>query len=361
MALRLLELVVPDEAWEAADLDVAAEHPIRDSWSEELDGGLRRIRFLLEAESAEPLLDLLERRFSGQESYSVMLLPVEASLPRPEEEPEEEGEAEAEAAPPGTETDEAEEDEKDRLPDRISREELRTQLADGSETTPVYLAMVALSALVCAFGLLTDDVAVVIGAMVIAPLLAPLVALSLATTLADHTLARQGLTSGVAGIVTALAISVLLGVLLPVDPGIPQIGTRTTAGLEDVAVALAAGSAGTVAFTSGLPAAVIGVMVAVALVPPLVAAGLLAGAGFPAEAAGAGLLTLINLICINLAGVVTFLVQGVLPHRWWEAEQAKRATRLAVGVWTALLLILVAVILFTPAGQGVRVFVGPGG
>lgn len=347
MALRLLELVVPDEAWDEADLDLGEEHAVRDSWTEQLPDDLRRVRLLLEVEHAEPVLDEVDRRFSGQEGYRVMLLPVEASLPRPEETDEVD-----EPAGDGAE------EEGDRLPERISREELRTQLADGSETTPVYLAMVALSALVCAFGLLTDDVAVVIGAMVIAPLLAPLVALSLAATLADRKLARQGLLSGTAGIGTALAVSVLLGLLLPVNPEVPQIALRTSAGLGDVAVALAAGSAGTVAFTSGLPAAVIGVMVAVALVPPLVAAGLLAGAGHPGLAAGAGLLTLINLICINLAGVVTFLVQGVQPGRWWEAEQAKRSTRLAMTVWTALLLILVAVILFTPAGQGLRLFVG---
>jgi len=60
-------------------------------------------------------------------------------------------------------------------------------------------------------------------------------------------------------------------------------------------------------------AALIGVMVAVALLPPLVTFGLLLGVGHMASATGALSLFLINLICVNLAGVTTFLVQSIRP------------------------------------------------
>lgn len=81
-------------------------------------------------------------------------------------------------------------------------------------------------------------------------------------------------------------------------------------------------------------------MVAVALVPPLVASGMLLGEGYVAWAGGAFLLTVANVICINLAGVATFLAQGVRPRSWWEAERAKKATRRAILVWIVLLSIL---------------------
>lgn len=350
MAVRLLELIVPRDRWDEADLELEASFPVHDAWSEDLRDDRLRVSIVLEAAGAEPLMDELDRRFADVEGYRVLLLPAEVSLPRPEEPEEANGEGEATGPGSGEE-----------LPERISREELRAELADGAELTPVFLLMVALSAVVCAFGLLTGDVAVVIGAMVIAPLLAPLVALSLATTLADRQLALRGTRSGTAGLVVAFALSAVLGAVLPVDPDLPEIAARSSAGLGHVGVALAAGSAGTLAFTSGISAALIGVMVAVALVPPLVAAGLLAGAGHLAAATGAGILTLINLICVNLAGVVTFVAQGVRPSRWWEAEEAKRSSRLAMAVWTVLLLILVAVILLTPAGEGLRIFVSSTG
>ena len=101
------------------------------------------------------------------------------------------------------------------------------------------------------------------------------------------------------------------------------------------------------AFTSGASISLIGVMVAVALMPPLIAFGLLLGSGNPAEALGALLLLIANLICVNLAGVTTFLVQGIRPRKWWEASKAKRATRIAITLWSLLLAVLIAVVLFS--------------
>jgi hypothetical protein len=68
------------------------------------------------------------------------------------------------------------------------------------------------------------------------------------------------------------------------------------------------------AFTQGLSGAVIGVMVAVALVPPLVVSGMLLGDGHFTSAGGAWMLTMANVICINLAGIATFL------HREFDRE-----------------------------------------
>lgn len=114
--------------------------------------------------------------------------------------------------------------------------------------------------------------------------------------------------------------------------------------LEHIVIALAAGSAGVLAFTRGVPATIVGVMVAVALLPPLVDVGLLLGAGYMQLAVGAAILTVTNLICINLAGVLTFLVQGVRPRSWWEEKKAKKATRIAIAVWLALLVIFAVII-----------------
>jgi hypothetical protein len=78
--------------------------------------------------------------------------------------------------------------------------------------------------------------------------------------------------------------------------------------------------------------------------PPLTATGLLLGAGQWQPALGALLLTVTNIICINLAGVGTFLWQGVQPRHWWEAERAKRMTRMAGLLWVLLSAVLVVLI-----------------
>jgi uncharacterized hydrophobic protein (TIGR00341 family) len=145
----------------------------------------------------------------------------------------------------------------------------------------------------------------------------------------------------------ALLVALGLGYFLGVDPQSAEIQSRLVVDLADVALALAAGAAGTLAFTSGLSATLVGVMVAVALLPPLVTAGLLLGAGYWSLAGGAILLFFTNLICINLAGVLTFLVQGIRPLAWWEAGRARRATITAITLWVLLLAILVLLILLS--------------
>ena len=109
------------------------------------------------------------------------------------------------------------------------------------------------------------------------------------------------------------------------------------------------GAAGALAFTAGVPAVVVGVMVAVALLPPLAVAGMLAGAGEPG-AVGALTLCLTNVTCINLSAMATFYLQGVRPRTWWEAGRARRATVRAVVAWALLLAALAVLITINRGG-----------
>jgi hypothetical protein len=77
-----------------------------------------------------------------------------------------------------------------------------------------------------------------------------------------------------------------------------------------------------------------------------VAAGLLLGSGHPALGLRALILLAINITCVNLAGVGTFLAQRVRPRTWWEAKRAKRATRRAGASWLGMLVVLLVLIFF---------------
>lgn len=332
MALRLAEAVV--SASRADDLTaLLEEHAVIASWSVDAEGELSAHRILIASEDVEGLMDELADRFDDDDGFRVVIIDVEATLPRREEGVE----------GPNAPTDEDHESEDDR-PLRISREELYQDVSDASAFTPVYLVTVGLSTVVAGAGLLRGDVTVIIGAMVIAPLLGPNVALSLAATLGDLELARHSAKTIGAGIAMALGLSILMGLLTDVDPFVPELHARSQVGISDVAIALAAGSAGSLAFTTGIPAAVVGVMVAVALLPPLVALGLFLSAGTIGLATGAGVLLLTNLSCLNLAAIATFLAQKVEPRAWWETEKAKRATRIAIASWLVLIGILAGVI-----------------
>lgn len=326
MPLRLLQITLPVHE----ELDALLDgHPAVAVVDDCRGHGLRIVQVPLQAEKAESVMDELQDRFADVEGFHLLLLPIEALLPRLAEDDEEAG---------------GEREKKERS--RLSREELYADVTDGIAIDAGYLALVALSAVVAAVGLLRDDVAVVIGAMVIAPLLKPNIALALASTLGDPKLAWRSLQTNATGAGLAFALSWGTGLFVEADPGAKMLAARTTLGLADFALALAAGAAGTLAFTRGLAGAVIGVMVAVALLPPLVASGVLFGAGATRAALGALLLTGANLVCVNLAAIATFLLQGVRPHSWSDSEKAKKATGFAVAIWLLLLAALAAIVSF---------------
>jgi uncharacterized hydrophobic protein (TIGR00341 family) len=334
MALRLIEMVVQEKDGEEVR-ELLKEHKVLEHRQILLPGGEVLVRILLDAEQSEAVLDLLGERYAGKEGNRVVILAVEATLPREAPEPVDSTEP---SAP------------EEKSPERIGREELYEDIKDAARCSRVYLTMVVLSTIVAAVGLYYNSVAIIIGAMVIAPLLGPNVALSLSTALGDLALLRRALLTALAGIAMTMVLSVIIGVLLNVDPATPEVASRNAVGMGDIAVALASGAAGALAFTTGVSATLIGVMVAVALLPPLVAFGLLLGGGHSASAMGALSLFLMNLICVNLAGVATFLVQGIHPASWWEKTRAVKATRVAIGLWVALLAALGGLILLLRKG-----------
>ena len=119
---------------------------------------------------------------------------------------------------------------------------------------------------------------------------------------------------------------------------------RTDVHLTDVILALASGAAGALALTAGETSAVVGVMVSVALLPPLVVFGLLIGSQQWYWLLGSGMLVLTNLVCLNLAAVVVLALQEVEPREAYSADRAKQATGAALTGWGLLLAGLITAI-----------------
>jgi uncharacterized hydrophobic protein (TIGR00341 family) len=329
MALRFVEIFLPAEK-ETELFELLNSYDPITIVQRETSGQLLHTKLLLNSESIEELMDHLETRFSGTEHFRIVIVAVEATIPRIE-------------TPPASDKPKP----KKIKFARISREELYHDILEASRLSWLFTTMVALSSIVAVIGLVRNNTAAVIGAMVIAPLLGPNVALSLASTLGDIQLAKDARKANLVGIILPLCLAALLGMLIPLDGVGPEILSRTEIGYTDIILALAAGIAGTLSFTMGLPGAIIGVMVAVALLPPLVTCGILLGRGQWDMAAHAGLLFGANLICVNLAGVITFLIQGVRPLWWWDKENAFKATRRAIITWAVCLIALILLILIT--------------
>jgi hypothetical protein len=71
---------------------------------------------------------------------------------------------------------------------------------------------------------------------------------------------------------------------------------------------------------------------------------MLLGAGHFQASLGPLMLLSANVICLNLAGVVTFASKGIRPRTWWESRKARGHVWIAAVVWTVLLMSLVAIL-----------------
>ena len=336
MSLRLIEIVLP-EGYRNELLGSLKQQKVLDIWQGEIEESRLHLKILVSTEYSEEVLDFLEKRFSQAEGFRIILFPVEASIPRPEFE-EKPKEKTAVVLEPQKNVSKF---------IRISREELYADIEKTVRQSWIYFIMIVFAAIVASIGIFRNNVVFIIGAMVIAPLLGPNLALSFATTLGDTRLAQKAGRAIALGVIAAVIPSFLIGIVFNIDTGIPELISRTEVSLGDVVLALVAGSAAVVSFTSELFSALIGVMVAVALLPPLVAFGILAGAGHWEMALGSFLLFVVNLICVNLAGVLTLIFQGIRPLNWWETQKAQKATRVAILFWAIFLTILVMILILS--------------
>jgi len=116
------------------------------------------------------------------------------------------------------------------------------------------------------------------------------------------------------------------------------------AGWDSIALALASGAAAALSLSTGLSSILVGVMVAVALLPPAATLGLMLGQGHTQLAIGAGLLLAVNVVCVNLASKLVFIAKGINPRTWLEKEKAKRAMVVYVLGWITTLIVLMVII-----------------
>jgi uncharacterized hydrophobic protein (TIGR00271 family) len=203
------------------------------------------------------------------------------------------------------------------------RAEVQVQLRDTSHPNFDFFLLVLLSCVIATLGLLTNSVAVIIGAMLVAPLMSPIIGLGLASITGDSHLLGNAASALIRGAILAILISFLLtwgnrflpfiGLQIQELPG--EVLARAHPSPIDLGVALAGGMAAAFALAMpNLSAALPGVAIATALMPPLCTIGI--GLALPRWdiAGGATLLFLTNAITIAFAATLVFFALGFSPR-----------------------------------------------
>jgi uncharacterized hydrophobic protein (TIGR00271 family) len=197
------------------------------------------------------------------------------------------------------------------------RGEIQVQMRDASRPDFSFFLLTVLSCIIATQGLLVNSSAVIIGAMLVAPLMSPIIGLGLASITGDTQTLRDGTSALVRGALLAVLMSFLITLMnryLPfiVLQDLPnEVISRTHPGPIDLGVAMAGGIAA--AFAMAMPnisAALPGVAIATALMPPLCTIGIGLAVGRLDVAGGATLLFIVNTFTIAFASSFVFYGLG---------------------------------------------------
>ncbi len=213
-------------------------------------------------------------------------------------------------------------------------------LYQGARPSMPYYILTILSCIIATAGLIQGSSATIIGAMIVAPLMTPILAFSLGVIWGDIYLIRTSLTSIFKGIMWAVVISTVISYLVPIPEYSPEILSRTHPTLFDVLVALASGIVGAYGYANEkISSTLVGIAIAVALMPPLCNIGIGIGTMNPQIAYGATVLFVINLVSIGLAGAVVFWMMEIHPPLA-DQEQVKKRAMYQIIISIAILLVI---------------------
>ena len=240
------------------------------------------------------------------------------------------------------------------------RKDVLAQLSEASSPAFDYFFLVFLSCAIATFGLVTDSTAVIIGAMLIAPLMSPILGLSLASVAGEGHMFRRAFTALIEGALLAVALSTIIGWISHALPfgfllELPaEVVSRTHPTPFDLGIALAGGAAAAYALAQPqLSAALPGVAIATALMPPLCTIGVGLSLSDRSIAGGATLLFLTNLVSIIFAGIIVFVAVGFRPRRA-KANQHRVPRSLVISAGLVLVVTIPLILLtlsFVRAGQ----------
>ncbi len=226
--------------------------------------------------------------------------------------------------------------------DAVVWEEVESRTSENVELSASFLAFMVLAMLIAMVGILTDQIVLIIGAMIVGPEFGPIAGICVAAVEKRRDLFKRSLQALAVGFpvgitVTFLAVLTLNGVgLVPSDYSESHPFTQFIASPDQwsLIVAYLAGTAGVLSLTSAKSGALIGVLISVTTIPAAANIGLAAALGDWSDWIGAIEQLTLNLSAITLAGIGTLFIQRRLYMRRRRAhlhDESRVAAGLPIG------------------------------
>ncbi len=212
-----------------------------------------------------------------------------------------------------------------------STQEMYSKALEFSQFDRNSWLLIALSAGIAEFGVMMQNVMVVVGAMVIAPLLGPFIAASFGLVIGDKRLIQNSAIHAGLGMVLAITIAFILPIPAATEVNaLMELISKPT--FITIPLSLFVGAAASLTFVTGNKEQLAGVAVAIALVPPAAVAGLALSLGNIAMFGNTMLVIITNMASLILAGSLTFKLVGVSPSTYYRKKVSEERLTQAIIV-----------------------------
>ena len=216
------------------------------------------------------------------------------------------------------------------------------------------LIMILIATTVALVGLITNNVAVIIGGMLISPLIGPISSFSLNSILGRRTQINKSIIFAIKMLVSSIALAALMTFVISLFteiPITPEIQSRVNVSPLLIIFAIVLGIGGGLAILTSSFEIIVGVAIAVALVPPASVCGIGIGIGSFEIAYGSFLVLMSNIIGIIIGFMGIFLIKGVSPRKYYEKQRAKEVFRINIMIMSILAILLAIIEIFFPSTE----------
>ena len=225
------------------------------------------------------------------------------------------------------------------LSSRVSVEEIESTIKEGMELNIDFYLFIIIAAFIAGAGLILNSTAIIIGSMIISPLMGPILGVSYGMISKNYNLVKKGIFGQLISVIIAIGIGVLLASLAFLIYSSPSITnemmSRNFPTIFDLIVSIGAGLAVGFAITGKIQSSLVGIAIAVSLMPPAVNIGVTLIYGNLFLSLGSFVLLMSNILAINLMAILIFKLKKIKilekKYLFWRGPEEKPG-QISLGV-----------------------------
>ena len=230
-------------------------------------------------------------------------------------------------------------DASEELSSRVSVEEIESTIKEGMELNIDFYLFIIIAAFIAGAGLILNSTAIIIGSMIISPLMGPILGVSYGMISKNYNLVKKGIFGQLISVIIAIGIGVLLASLAFLTYSSPSITnemmSRNFPTIFDLIVSIGAGLAVGFAITGKIQSSLVGIAIAISLMPPAVNIGVTLIYGNLFLSLGSFVLLMSNILAINLMAILIFKLKKIKilekKYLFWKGPEEK-AGQISLGV-----------------------------